>query len=789
MFPQDVSKWDEDAEGFRWDDSDMISVANVTRTMNNPDLHAAALYMCSALEIFVILQGLGGEEGVDALCPEDLRCCLRGHESLPRVWFDLHRVLFSISPLLQKQCPMPIRCNKALKTVQSIARDHAVIYLDSAFHILNKPLWDDLWPVAEGHGMCLSCRQFHQVRLLKMKQEFRDTLVERFTSVKSATAGLSTNSSPWPKSREIGDLRSIWFKLGDVVIVANKRPHVATQIILNRCGNCQKVRQKDLVGPRESAAAMTMSNPSHKHRDVKKPTSSVGAPRSLNGVCNVHVVDSSPRREAASYCELGDDERSEDDGASGEDESMAMASPPWQSAKLATIAVDEDRKHACSPGAGFSSRKLHVSSFASHGRLAWSWMCTPRSHIISYGGGFLDKTDLELENGDGPPGRAGCVLTEREYSSQAIQLNAYVPAMAAVTFLDFVHDSSLNTLALVVRVRRVVISAVQVARLDKRHDGMGKVVVVEEEPPKKRVKAKGRLAYKVHSDILGRRSTVLHKLLEQAISSSAGQEKMDGCPVVRVTDDEDDFGIFLELIYDGFDTFSGDNLPPWTVVKVMVLLGDKYDIPAFSTEGIRRLGLMFPRELSVWEEGLGFSFSEGETITSVANVTRTLEMPHIHVAALYLCCSEPISVLLSGIDGEDGIDGLSMEDLRRCLHGREGLPSAWFQLHAKVFSVSPSVGRQCATTVRCLKALEATRCAATEHAIKHIEPELAYDPLGAASWEKLWPEVEKKGMCLLCRQFYRARLSDVRQEFLDTLVERFALPVEDCAEETVGKES
>lgn len=62
----------------------------------------------------------------------------------------------------------------------------------------------------------------------------------------------------------------------------------------------------------------------------------------------------------------------------------------------------------------------------------------------------------------------------------------------------------------------------------------------------------GKTAFKIHSDVLGRKSKVFNDLLNHDAPRPANEDTMDGCPIMHVTDRPSDFEIFLKLIYDGF---------------------------------------------------------------------------------------------------------------------------------------------------------------------------------------------------------------------------------------------
>ncbi len=53
-------------------------------------------------------------------------------------------------------------------------------------------------------------------------------------------------------------------------------------------------------------------------------------------------------------------------------------------------------------------------------------------------------------------------------------------------------------------------------------------------------------------ELLSRKSAVFDDLLNRDVPQPEAQETMDGCPVVHVTDEPEDFKILLKLIYDGW---------------------------------------------------------------------------------------------------------------------------------------------------------------------------------------------------------------------------------------------
>ncbi|KAF7795067.1 hypothetical protein EIP86_006211 [Pleurotus ostreatoroseus] len=79
----------------------------------------------------------------------------------------------------------------------------------------------------------------------------------------------------------------------------------------------------------------------------------------------------------------------------------------------------------------------------------------------------------------------------------------------------------------------------------------------------------------------------------------------------------------------------------------MLLLGDKYDTPEIYEEGIELLKRTFPKDFPAWDGPKPMEYAP-EDVMSIANVTRNMD-PDLHAVALYLCCSLPITTLISGL--------------------------------------------------------------------------------------------------------------------------------------------
>lgn len=211
----------------------------------------------------------------------------------------------------------------------------------------------------------------------------------------------------------------------------------------------------------------------------------------------------------------------------------------------------------------------------------------------------------------------------------------------------------------------------------------------------------------------------------------------------------------------------------------MIILGDKYDVPTFRDEGIRRLKLVFSEDLEEWDQGLGFDYGVIADSISIARVTRTLEQeyPDLHAAALYSCCALPLPTLLQGIGDSVSDTALHPEDLRRCLWGRDTLLEAWYDSKSELFHVEPPPENGCSSLEKCAVVRIAARSALSLH--RHKFHDDSYCPLDHGFMQNSVDDAEEAGLCQNCSQFYKDRLFDMRQKLRAGLKDRFKCVYDD----------
>lgn len=218
--------------------------------------------------------------------------------------------------------------------------------------------------------------------------------------------------------------------------------------------------------------------------------------------------------------------------------------------------------------------------------------------------------------------------------------------------------------------------------------------------------------------------------------------------------------------------------PYWEIARVMILLGDKYDVSQFRTEGIRLLKARYPRDMAEWDEQLpSLFFDRPEDHIAVAHATRTLEDPDLHAVALYNCCGLSASMLLFGDLRSDDPLALCMDDLTRCLEFQQAMPKHWSDLHYELLEhVQDLDASECLGPNVCRPTIEELRGVADEHVRLKLDSD-TYHFFDLTSWEDLLDTLDSIGLCKPCISAHEKQLLHLRQGFRNRLTRYFGCVV------------
>ncbi|TFY80055.1 hypothetical protein EWM64_g3962 [Hericium alpestre] len=190
------------------------------------------------------------------------------------------------------------------------------------------------------------------------------------------------------------------------------------------------------------------------------------------------------------------------------------------------------------------------------------------------------------------------------------------------------------------------------------------------------VLATGTAAFRVHSGVLALRSQVFRDMLAVGQSTAEGQELMDGCPVVRLSDEAEELYELVKVIYYPESLRRGTDIE-FPLILRLLRLSRKYDVEFIRKELIAHLRLLFPSTLEGFEEkweDLEPPFGDIHDELMAVQAGVIYDIPEILPAAYYLCCQQPVTALLKGgIFNGTMAERIPTDQLDKILIGRERL--------------------------------------------------------------------------------------------------------------------
>ncbi|KAF5332493.1 hypothetical protein D9611_005476 [Ephemerocybe angulata] len=197
--------------------------------------------------------------------------------------------------------------------------------------------------------------------------------------------------------------------------------------------------------------------------------------------------------------------------------------------------------------------------------------------------------------------------------------------------------------------------------------------------------------FKVHSSILARHSEIFSDMAE--IPQPHDCELIDGCPVVDLQDDVEEFTDTLRAIYDPmhFDTLDSKSTLSTllTFLSGILRITTKYAMEKLRRKCISFLEAKFPSTLDGCLSLLAsqFQYSSADIVRLIALASAHnggANIPSVLPWAYYLCTQMTVDEII-------GNDVLTWECKAVCLAGKEKLWHAFTTIsHSMLFSFSPS---------------------------------------------------------------------------------------------------
>ncbi|KAJ6583480.1 hypothetical protein DFH09DRAFT_1144604 [Mycena vulgaris] len=262
--------------------------------------------------------------------------------------------------------------------------------------------------------------------------------------------------------------------------------------------------------------------------------------------------------------------------------------------------------------------------------------------------------------------------------------------------------------------------------------------------------------FRVTKSILAARSPVFQSMFEFPQPSSAGDEMMDGSPVVRLHDSATDVEPFLRAIFD-----SSYFMPPPAEIDFHAALGilrlsHKYDVDYLHKRALQHLETVYPIDVAKVPAQTSVNYENGvialdlKAIPIFQEVGATWLLPY----AFYSVGTYPHSKLISG--GETW-DQLPFETKQTCFMVQPSLVRGVTKIHRFLGARST-----CTTAELC----ETIKWARLRKRVTHRDAESSH-PLSQCP-EESW-QILKMNLCHVCFADARAEYKLAEAEIWDAL--------------------
>ncbi|KZT68733.1 hypothetical protein DAEQUDRAFT_811975 [Daedalea quercina L-15889] len=284
-------------------------------------------------------------------------------------------------------------------------------------------------------------------------------------------------------------------------------------------------------------------------------------------------------------------------------------------------------------------------------------------------------------------------------------------------------------------------------------------------------------AFRVHRCVLSQHSPVFCDLFTVPQPSCA--LLVDNCSVIHLPDDPLHLQFFLSAIYDrSFFSGAGKFSEIAEVASGILSMAHKYDVQSFYEEAIYRLLEDYPATFDQFHSTEQYSLEPFEPAHHagaifVINAARRIHTPELLgflPFAFYLCCLLDGEVLVQGVPRSNGeLEKLSVEDLCRCINGKEELMKANAAATMCLGPFTENLAGDCKTLDTCKGALMKVTQDALEADI--------FSACDALTNIDDWIEETAKihGMCALCTAHIESMHRVAQKEIWDGLGGIFVL--------------
>ncbi|EMD34229.1 hypothetical protein CERSUDRAFT_125434 [Gelatoporia subvermispora B] len=189
----------------------------------------------------------------------------------------------------------------------------------------------------------------------------------------------------------------------------------------------------------------------------------------------------------------------------------------------------------------------------------------------------------------------------------------------------------------------------------------------------------GSTGFRVYRGLLARQSQAFNDMF--LVPQPADSEQIEGCPVVRLSDDTSDLIHAFRALFGGVNYFSRDERTPIEIIAALARVTHKYGMQSLREQVLNQLKMTFPIQLpdafTTFKDHLERSpilMNEADVIV-VINLARLIEAPSLLPLAFYGCCQLQ-DKLITGVTCGGRLEELSQNELLTCIRGKDQLVKA-----------------------------------------------------------------------------------------------------------------
>ncbi|KDR83241.1 hypothetical protein GALMADRAFT_113452 [Galerina marginata CBS 339.88] len=228
--------------------------------------------------------------------------------------------------------------------------------------------------------------------------------------------------------------------------------------------------------------------------------------------------------------------------------------------------------------------------------------------------------------------------------------------------------------------------------------------------------------FRVHRSVVARHSTVFRDMF--SLPQPEGDDLLDGCPIVHVTDASKDWEKLFTILYNPETIYQSADSGNFDLdaLSSILRLGKKYELDKLYDAALKRISQEIPVSLHQWVQKFGYGVKLPSPLTGkeveLLNTLLDLEIQPLLPVAYFLCIKSLtlkniLEVMLPSathkVERKHFSSGLSQDSVRTLILGREATGRAMMEHTFGWLTTDSSVCSNCISKKRCANRMSELR--------------------------------------------------------------------------------